>query len=143
LIDLQHYKRYDSLKVNKDVNMKKIGILALVVIFMACGKDEVCTASTFVGTYSADGTICSVAGGNKLVIAASGETISLAVSGTGGTLTLSNIQVTSCAFNANIDDTASNTKLALTGNLDGKNLNLTLVGTFSGKAINCTEKWKK
>lgn len=123
--------------------MKNLGILFLAIFFSACGKDEVCTASSFVSTYKADGAICSVSGGNNLAITANGETISLALSGSGGTLTLSNIPITSCSFTSNVEDTGSNTKMTVSGTLDGKNLQLSLVGTFIGKAINCSEKWKK
>lgn len=125
------------------MNMKYLGILLFSLLFVACGKDEVCTAATFASNYSADGTICSITGGNKLVITSTGESISLVLSGTGGELKLSNIAVTSCTFNSNIEDTKSNTKMTLVGTLNGKNLTLAFTGTFLGQPINCTEKWKK
>jgi len=123
--------------------MRNFSFLALSFLFLACGKDDTCTLSSFYGTYSPDGSVCSVEDANKLVFSQGSDsgTLKIALTGSSRALTFDKIPIANCTFSGLVND--GNTNMTVSGVLDGKNLSFTLSGTFISKPINCTEKWKK
>jgi len=127
--------------------MKKFFLAALAaVLLVACGKDDKCTQSDFVGVYTVQGVGCLIDGtGVKLTATANGTSgLNMEWEDGNNTLTLDGpLQLTDCTGTLKLVDQPTETDLTMNATLDGNTLKITYTGEFFGTQINCTETFKK
>ncbi|HOY14961.1 MAG TPA: hypothetical protein PLY70_17560 [Saprospiraceae bacterium] len=127
--------------------MKKLLLSALAaVLLVACGKDDNCTQSDFVGVYNVQGKGCLLDSTNVKLTATANGTSDLNMEWEDGsnTLTLDGpLKLTDCTGSLKLVDEPTETDLTMNATLDGNTLKITYTGKFFSTQINCTETFKK